>query len=80
MFALMVGCCHATGGKIAGDGSVGVLQRYPVTRAASLIRVTNYKDVEMALRWTAAGFPEAEKSFKKLRGHADLKTLISGAD
>lgn len=41
-------------------------------------RVTNYKDVEMALRWTAAGFLEAEKSFKKLRGHADLKTLMDG--
>ena len=41
-------------------------------------RVTNYKDVEMALRWTAAGFLEAEKSFKKLRGYADLKTLIDG--
>lgn len=41
-------------------------------------RVTNYKDVEMALRWTAAGFLEAEKSFKKLRGHTDLKTLIDG--
>ena len=41
-------------------------------------RVTNYKDVEMALRWTAAGFMEAEKSFKKLRGYADLKTLIDG--
>ena len=32
----------------------------------------------MALRWTAAGFLEAEKSFKNLRGHADLKTLING--
>lgn len=41
-------------------------------------RVTNYKDAEMALRWTAAGFLEAEKSFKKLRGHADLKILING--
>jgi transposase-like protein len=41
-------------------------------------RVTNYKDAEMALRWTAAGFIEAEKSFKKVRGHADLKTLING--
>jgi len=41
-------------------------------------RVTNYKDAEMALRWTAAGFLEAEKSFKKLRGHADLKTLNNG--
>ena len=35
-------------------------------------------DAEMALRWTAAGFIEAEKSFKKLRGHADLKILING--
>ena len=41
-------------------------------------RVTNYKDAEMALRWTAAGFIEAEKSFKKLRGHADLKILVNG--
>lgn len=41
-------------------------------------RVTNYKDAEMALRWTAAGFIEAEKSFKKVRGYADLKTLING--
>ena len=40
-------------------------------------RVTNYKDAEMALRWTAAGFLEAEKSFRKLRGHADLKILIN---
>jgi transposase-like protein len=40
-------------------------------------RVTNYKDAEMALRWTAAGFIEAEKSFKKLRGYADLKILIN---
>jgi transposase-like protein len=40
-------------------------------------RVTNCKDAEMALRWTAAGFLAAEKSFRKLRGHADLKTLIN---
>ena len=40
-------------------------------------RVTNFKDAEMALRWSAAGFIEAEKSFKKLRGYADLNTLIN---
>ena len=40
-------------------------------------RVSNYKDAEMALRWSAAGFIEAEKSFKKLRGYADLKILIN---
>lgn len=39
-------------------------------------RVTNYKDAEMALRWSAAGFLEAEKSFKRLRGHDQLKILI----
>ena len=41
-------------------------------------RVTNYKDAQMALRWTAAGFLEAEKSFKKLRGFVQLITLING--
>ena len=40
-------------------------------------RVTNYKDAEMGRRWTAAGFIEAEKSFKKLRGYADLRILIN---
>ncbi len=39
-------------------------------------RVTHYKNAEMALRWTAAGFLEAEKSFRKLRGHAQMQTLI----
>ncbi|MCX7246514.1 MAG: transposase, partial [Burkholderiales bacterium] len=40
-------------------------------------RVTNYRNADMALRWTAAGFLEAEKSFRKLRGFAHLKTLIN---
>ena len=39
-------------------------------------RVTNYKDAAMALRWTAAGFLEAEKSFRKLRGFAQMQSLI----
>ena len=39
-------------------------------------RVTNYKDAQKTLRWTAAGFIEAEKSFKKLCDYADLKILI----
>jgi transposase-like protein len=32
-------------------------------------RVTNYRDVAKAMRWTAAGFLEAEKAFRRLRGH-----------
>ncbi len=35
-------------------------------------------DRSKALRWTAAGFLEAEKSFRKLRGFAQLKSLING--
>ena len=41
-------------------------------------RVTNYKEAQMVLRGTVAGVIEAQKSFKKLRGYADQKTLISG--
>ncbi len=31
-------------------------------------RVTNYKDAAMTMRWTAAGFLEAERSFRRIRG------------
>ena len=61
--------CLATTNVIESPNSV--VRR--VTR-----RVTNYKDAQMALRWTAAGFLEAEKSFRKLRGFAQLKSLING--
>jgi putative transposase len=40
--------------------------------------LTNDKSANMALRWTAAGLLEAEKSFRKLRGFAQLKSLING--
>jgi len=40
-------------------------------------RVSNYKDAHMAMRWTAAGFLEGEQSFRRIRGHAQLKTLIT---
>ena len=38
-------------------------------------RVTRYRDAEMALRWTAAGFLEAQKSFRKIQGIKDLWIL-----
>lgn len=38
-------------------------------------RVTRYRDAAMALRWTAAGFLEAQKSFRKIQGVADLWIL-----
>jgi putative transposase len=39
-------------------------------------RVTNYQDADMATRWTAAGFIEAERSFRRLRGHQQIKALL----
>jgi hypothetical protein len=46
-------------------------------------RVTNYSDADMALRWTAAGFIEAQKSFRKIQGIKDLwilKAALGRAD
>ena len=39
-------------------------------------RVTRYREVQMALRWVAAGFLEAEKSFRRLRGRERIPALI----
>lgn len=39
-------------------------------------RVTNYRDVKMAMRWAAAGFLEAEKAFRRLRGHKNIPALV----
>ena len=37
--------------------------------------MTRYRDANMALRWTAAGFIEAQKSFRKIQGIKDLWIL-----
>src|ERR1700737_2818300 len=39
-------------------------------------RVTNYRDVKMAMRWAAAGFLEDRKSTRRLRGHKNIPALI----
>ena len=39
-------------------------------------RVTRYRDAHMAMRWVAAGFLEAEKAFRRLRGHERIPALI----
>ena len=38
--------------------------------------LTNYRDVNMAMRGTAAGFLEAEKAFRRLQGHKNIPALI----
>ncbi len=38
-------------------------------------RVTRYPHADMALRWAAAGFLEAQKSFRRIQGVTDLWIL-----
>ncbi len=40
-------------------------------------RVTRWKDGSMKKRWTAAGMLEAERSFRRVRGHKDMKVLVT---
>lgn len=40
-------------------------------------RVCRYRDADMAVRWTACGFLEAEKNFRRLQGHRDLWVLAA---
>jgi len=59
--------CLATTNVIESPNSV--VRR--VTR-----RVTNYRDADMVARWVAAGFLEAERAFKRLRGKKNIADLI----
>lgn len=40
-------------------------------------RVSRYRNADMALRWTATGFLEAAKSFRKIQGHRQLRVLAT---
>jgi putative transposase len=40
-------------------------------------RVTKWKDGSMKKRWVAAGMLEAERSFRRVRGHADMSKLVT---
>jgi transposase-like protein len=40
-------------------------------------RVTKWKDATMVNRWAAAGMLEAERSFRRIKGHRDMQTLVS---
>lgn len=39
-------------------------------------RVTNWKDGTMKKRWIAAGMLEAERSFRRVRGHKEMAKLV----
>ena len=40
-------------------------------------RVKNWRDGNMKKRWIAAGMLEAERSFRRVKGHADMPTLVT---
>jgi putative transposase len=39
-------------------------------------RVKHWRDGTMKKRWIAAGMLEAERSFRRLKGHTDMPILI----
>jgi transposase-like protein len=42
--------------------------------------VRRWRDGRMIVRWIAAGLAEAKRSFRRVRGHADLSALIRALD
>ena len=42
--------------------------------------VRRWRDGRMLVRWIAAGLQEARRSFRRVRGHADLAALIRALD
>ena len=47
-----------------------------ITRTATG-RVKNWRDGNMKKRWIAAGMLEAERSFRRVKGHADMPALVT---
>ena len=42
--------------------------------------VRRWRDARMLVRWVAAGLHEARRSFRRVRGHADLAALVRALD
>lgn len=72
---------------VAGLGVTGRLRRsltntnciesmISITRTTTG-RVKRWRDGTMKKRWIAAGMLEAERSFRRLKGHADMPTLVA---
>ena len=41
--------------------------------------VKRWRGGQMMLRWVAAGIPQAVKGFRRVKGYADMPTLVSPA-
>ena len=54
----------------------------PVDSMISIARTTNrnvknWRDGQMVLRWTAAGMLNAERSFRRIKGHKQMPQLVA---
>ena len=68
-------------------GVTGALKRTlcstnPIESMLSTVRrtqrnVKRWRDGDMRLRWTAAGMAEAQRSFRRVKGHRDLPKLLA---
>jgi transposase-like protein len=68
-------------------GVTGALKRTlcstnPIESMLSTVRrtqrnVTRWRGGDMRMRWTAAGLAEAQKSFRRVKGHRDLPKLLT---
>ena len=75
---------------LQGLGVTGALYRTlrstnPIENLNGLIghfirNVRRWRDGQMLVRWVAAGLQETRRSFRRLRGHADLPALIRALD
>ena len=53
----------------------------PAESVISIARTTNrnvtrWRDAQMVLRWTAAGMLNAERSFRRIKGHKQMPQLV----
>jgi putative transposase len=42
-----------------------------------IANVTRWRDGQMVLRWTAAGMLNAERSFRRIKGHKQMPQLVN---
>ena len=65
----------------AGFGFLGVSDPVedgvPIRTGTTTGQVAKWKDATMVNRWAAAGMLEAERSFRRVKGHGDMRTLLS---
>ena len=74
-------CSPSPGLGIDGRLAKTLTTSNPVESMISIARATNrnvtrWRDGQMVLRWTAAGMLNAERSFRRIKGHKQMPQLV----